>query len=75
MTKPLSEREHICPECQYRTHRDHAAGQMVLLRGLESVVPKDIGELKEPVAGVLAGMETSSQVPKTRKGVTRNSKK
>ena len=46
--KALKEREHICPECGYRTHRDHAAAQMVRLRGLESV-PKDFGERKPPV--------------------------
>ncbi|WP_335222218.1 RNA-guided endonuclease InsQ/TnpB family protein [Nostoc sp.] len=32
--KPLAEREHHCPECGYQTHRDHAAAEMVLLRGL-----------------------------------------
>ena len=37
VAKPLSEREHICPDCGYRTHRDHAAAQMVLLRGLDKV--------------------------------------
>ncbi|XFA73126.1 transposase [Thermosynechococcaceae cyanobacterium Okahandja] len=36
--KPLSVREHDCPECGYRTHRDHAAAEMVLHRGLENVV-------------------------------------
>lgn len=44
VSKPLGEREHICPECGYRTHRDCAAARMVLLRGLESVVPVDNGE-------------------------------
>lgn len=44
VSKPLSEREHLCPECGYRTHRDCAAARMVLLRGLESVVPVDNGE-------------------------------
>jgi putative transposase len=53
VAKPLSEREHICPECSYKTHRDHAAAQVVLLRGLENVVPLDWGERKLPSNGVL----------------------
>jgi putative transposase len=69
VSKPLSEREHLCPECGYRAHRDCAAAQMVLLRGLEnyeanigrvsrplaSLVPKDFGEWKLPGNGVLSG--------------------
>jgi len=39
--KELSERKHFCPECGYQTHRDHAAAEMVLIRGFESVVPVD----------------------------------
>jgi putative transposase len=35
--KDLSVREHLCPECGYQTHRDHAAAEMVLSRGLENV--------------------------------------
>jgi len=35
VAKPLSEREHLCPECGYQTHRDHAAAEMVLHRGNE----------------------------------------
>lgn len=37
VTKALAVREHHCPECGYRTHRDHAAAEMVLHRGLEQV--------------------------------------
>lgn len=55
VSKPLSEREHLCPECGYRTHRDHAAAEIVLLRGLENLVPKDFGEWKLPSNGVLSG--------------------
>lgn len=69
VSKPLSEREHLCPECGYRAHRDCAAAQMVLLRGLEnyeanigrdtrplaSLVPKDFGEWKLPGNSVLSG--------------------
>jgi putative transposase len=54
VSKPLSEREHLCPECGYRTHRDHAAAEMVFLRGLE-VVPQDLREWKLPSNGVLSG--------------------
>lgn len=39
--KELSVREHLCPECGYQTHRDHAAAEMVLIRGFETVVPVD----------------------------------
>jgi len=35
--KELKVRVHNCPECRYETHRDHAAAEMVLLRGLELV--------------------------------------
>ncbi len=38
VSKGLAVREHHCPECGYRTHRDHASAEMVLLRGLEVVV-------------------------------------
>lgn len=59
VTKPLSEREHICPECGYRTHRDHAAAEMVLLRGL-NVVPVDNRGMETVCAGELAGVEIPS---------------
>ncbi|XFA74368.1 transposase [Thermosynechococcaceae cyanobacterium Okahandja] len=36
--KELGIREHHCRECGYRTHRDHAAAERVLHRGLENVV-------------------------------------
>jgi putative transposase len=35
--KELAVREHHCPECGYRTHRDHAAAEMVLRRGMETI--------------------------------------
>ncbi|RMH76583.1 MAG: hypothetical protein D6680_07905, partial [Cyanobacteria bacterium J007] len=44
-------REHHCPECGYRTHRDCAAAEMVLHRGLENVVTQG-----------LWGTETACQV-------------
>lgn len=33
--KPLSLRKHLCPSCGYETHRDVAAAQVVLQRGIE----------------------------------------
>jgi putative transposase len=53
--KSLGDRVHNCPECGYSTHRDHAAAQMVLIRGLDSVVPVDDGEWKLPGLAVLSG--------------------
>ncbi|MFS8805496.1 transposase [Synechococcus sp. R55.6] len=35
VSKALSIREHHCPECGYRTHRDHGSAEMILRRGLE----------------------------------------
>ncbi len=49
--KELEVREHHCPECGYRVHRDHAAAEMVLHRGLENVVAQG-----------LWGTETACQV-------------
>lgn len=51
VSKGLEVREHHCPECGYRTHRDHAAAEMVLHRGLENVVAQG-----------LWGTETACQV-------------
>ncbi|WP_052128563.1 RNA-guided endonuclease InsQ/TnpB family protein [Neosynechococcus sphagnicola] len=51
VSKGLEIREHQCPECGYRTHRDHAAAEMVLHRGLENVVAQG-----------LWGKETACQV-------------
>ncbi len=51
VSKGLEVREHHCPECGYRTHRNHAAAEMVLHRGLENVVAQG-----------LWGKETACQV-------------
>jgi len=43
--KGLEIREHHCPECGYRVHRDHAAAEMVLHRGrLECSSPGTLGK-------------------------------
>jgi putative transposase len=51
VSKGLEVREHHCPECGYQTHRDHAAAEMILRRGLERVVSQG-----------LWGTETACQV-------------
>jgi hypothetical protein len=35
--KELSQRVHKCIECDYQTHRDHAASEVIRLRGLEQL--------------------------------------
>lgn len=72
--KFLAERQHHCPECGYQTHRDHAAAEMVLLRGL-NLVPVGNRGMETACAGVLPGSEMARQVPKSQKGVTRKAKK
>jgi predicted metalloprotease len=51
VSKGLDIREHHCPECGYQTHRDHAAAEMILRRGLENVITRG-----------LWGTETACQV-------------
>jgi putative transposase len=73
--KTLKIRVHQCPECGYTTDRDVASGQVIRNRGITLI--STVGHTgKETVcAGDLAGTEKSSQVPKSRKGTTRKSKK
>jgi putative transposase len=76
VTKPLSERKHICPECGYRTHRDHAAAEMVLLRGLELISTSGLEGIESAYAVGLPGVEVtqSRSEAKSRKGITRKAK-
>lgn len=76
VTKPLREREHICPECGYRTHRDHAAAEMVLIRGLVLVSTPGLGGTETAYAVGLpgAGETLSRSKAKSRKGATRKAK-
>lgn len=76
VTKHLREREHICPDCGYRTHRDHAAAEMVLLRGLELVSTPGLGGTETAYAVGLPGVEVtpSRSKAKSRKGATRKTK-
>jgi putative transposase len=57
--KELKERVHHCPECGYKTSRDHASGRVILNRGLESVVPMDCRERKPSAECVLPGIAIS----------------
>ena len=77
VAKPLKEREHFCPECGYRTHRDHAAAEMVLLRGLELISTPGFGGTETAYAVDLpgAGVTPSRQEAKSRKGKTRKAKR
>lgn len=56
--KELNERVHHCPECGYKTNRDHASGKVILNRGLELIVPVDYGEWKLSGNGVLSGVSS-----------------
>jgi len=64
--KDLSVRVHICPECKYETHRDHAAAEMVLIRGYETVVLRDSEESKAPVGSRSAGGESLGKRRRSR---------
>lgn len=57
--KKLSNRVHNCPECGYKTTRDHASGKVILQRGLESIVPMDCRERKLSAECVLLGIAIS----------------
>ncbi len=63
--KDLSVRLHVCPECKYETHRDHAAAEMVLIRGYE-IVGRDSAELKEPDGSRSVGGESLDKRRKSR---------
>ena len=54
--RPLNQRQHICPECSYSTTRDHASAEIILNRGLESILPMDCRERKLSGNGVLSGV-------------------
>ena len=75
--KDLSVRIHFCPNCNYTTDRDVAAGQNIRNRGIASISTPGLGG-KETVCAVgLPGIgETQSrQEAKTRKGATRKAQK
>ena len=57
--KELKQRIHHCPECNYQTTRDHASSEVILNRGLESIVPTDCRERKLSAESVLPGVAIS----------------
>ena len=57
--KELNQRQHICPECDYSTSRDHASAEVILSRGLEMIVPMDCRERKLSAECVLPGVAIS----------------
>ena len=64
--KLLKEREHNCPECHYRTHRDTAAAQVIRDKGI-SALGHSV-EVKENVLGeVLTGISSNANLVKTQR--------
>ncbi len=57
--KLLSEREHNCPECGYKAHRDIAAAQVIRNRGIENALGHGVS--KNVCGDGLAGAAMSSQ--------------
>jgi putative transposase len=57
--KPLSEREHNCPHCGYKTHRDVAAAQVIRNRGIENALGHSVSE--NACGDGLTGAEMSSK--------------
>ncbi len=74
--KDLSVRVHRC-ECGYCTDRDVASGQVIRNRGIELQRTDGQSGIKNAYADGLPGIEMSQSrsKSKTRKGVTRKSKK
>jgi putative transposase len=73
VAKPLSEREHHCPECGYRTPRDHAAAEMVLHRGLELISTAGHAGMETFYADVLPGAGVVPRKCRNPSGITRKS--
>jgi putative transposase len=73
--KDLKVRVHLCPECGYTTDRDVASAQVIRNRGIAVISTLGLSGMETVCAGDLAGIKKSSQVPKSRKGITRKSQK
>ena len=73
--KELSERVHICGECGYETDRDHAASEVIRLRGLELISTQGLCGIENAYAVGLPGIDESQSrsEAKSRKGRTRKS--
>ncbi len=74
--KELSERRHRCSECGYETDRDHAASEVIRLRGLEELSTQGLWEIENAYAVGLPGREAtpSRSEAKPRERKTRNAK-
>jgi putative transposase len=75
--KDLSVRVHSCLHCGYVTDRDVAAGQNIRNRGIALISTAGLAGMETACADDLPGVEVtqSRQVSKSRKRVTRKSKK
>jgi putative transposase len=57
VSKDLGIREHHCPECGYRAHRDHAAAEMILIRGLEQISSQGLWRTETACQVGLSGVD------------------
>jgi putative transposase len=75
--KDLSIRTHCCRSCGYTTDRDVAAGQNIRNRGIKLISTQGLWGKETACADDLPGVGAtqSRQVSKSRKEVTRKSKK
>jgi putative transposase len=73
--KELSLRVHKCDVCGYETDRDHAASEVIRLRGLNNLSTQGLCGIENAYAVGLPGVEQRSpsrSEAKSRKGRTRN---
>jgi transposase len=77
LRKDLSVRVHSCSSCGYTTDRDVASGQVIRNRGIELISTDGQSGIQNAYADGLPGIEMSQfrSMSKSRKGVTRKSKK
>ncbi len=61
--KTLDIREHNCPECGYKIHRDVAAAQVIRNRGVENALGHSVSEnaCGDGLTGVLPSQESVKQ--------------
>jgi putative transposase len=74
--KELIRRVHKCSECGYETDRDHAASEVIRLRGLEQLSTQGLWGIENAYAVGLPGIDESQSrsETKSRKGRTRNAR-
>ncbi|QSJ14797.1 transposase [Nostoc sp. UHCC 0702] len=75
--KDLSMRVHLCVSCGYTTDRDVASGQVIRNRGISLISTDGQSGIQKAYADGLPGVEISQSrsKSKTRKGITRKTKK